>query len=585
MIQGPPLPQIEYRTLHEVLAAAACTRHGLTFVDMQEQETRLSYEDAYRRARRAARVLVGLGVRPGDRVAIGVPTSPRFMDAFFGVLLAGAVPAPFHPAPRAGRRDDYDARITCMLRQIGACLVLVDAATSAPTGALEAVRPELGCRSVQELFRDEAHEEAEIAVHADSLGLIQFSSGSTGTPRGVALSHRSLVAQSAMLAAVFGRGGASVDKMVTWLPLYHDMGLIGCILAPMYMQIPIVVMAPEVFIAQPRLWLRAVSRHGGTLTGAPNFAYELCMRRIPEADLAEIRLHTLRHAFNGAEPVSPELMDDFSRRFARCGLRPEGVLRPAYGLAEAALAVTYPTRAHGPVGRLAVDLAVLAREGRVIEGSRLLASVGPPAPGVALEIRDDEGRVVPDRRVGRILVRSPSLMDGYFADGQATAEVMAGEWLDTGDTGFVNAGELFVTGRAKDLVIIRGANYPAQQLEDCLAGLKSLRPGWVVAAGFVPDGGVGEELLILVERDVVADDAAIVKQIRSRILETIGVRAHTVLLLRRGTLRRTSSGKIRRRDALQRFLAGEFASDAPEASGREPDDDCSGLKFGSSRSA
>jgi fatty-acyl-CoA synthase len=565
MIQGPPPPLTNHCTLNEVLAAAACTDHGLTLVDMREEETWLSYRDMYRRARRAAGVLVGLGVRPGDRVAIGVPTSPRFMDAFFGTLLAGAVPAPFYPAPRAGRRDDYDVRVTSMLRRIGARLIVTDDVASAAP-ALEGARPDLGVRSVQDLFTVQSREEIEVAVGPEALGLVQFSSGSTGTPRGVALSHRSLVAQSAMLAATFGQGSTSVDKMVTWLPLYHDMGLIGCVLAPLYMQIPVIVMAPEVFITRPPLWLRAISRHGATLTGGPNFAYELCVRRISEADLAEIRLDTLRHAFNGAEPVSPALMESFSRRFARCGLRQHGVLRPAYGLAEAALAVTYSVRGQRPIRQLAVDLTVLAREGRAVEGAHAVASVGSPVPGVTLEIRDEQGRDLPDRRVGRLFVNSPSLMDGYFADGQATSEVMSGGWLDTGDLGFVDEGELFITGRAKDLVIIRGANYPPQQFEDCLVGLKSLRPGWVVAAGFVPDGGVSEELLILAERDrdAAVDDEIMAKQIRTRILEATGVYAHTILLLRRDTLRRTSSGKIRRRDAVQRFLAGEFTRSAPD---------------------
>ncbi len=571
MIQGPPLRDPKYSTLHEVLAAAGRTEHGLTFVGMHEEETWLSYGEMVRRARQAARALVELGIRPGDRVVIGVPTSPRFMDAFFGTVLAGAVPAPCHPSPRAGRLDDYALRISRMLGVIGARLILADATTRGVLeAAVAAARPELGCRVVEELVANTAREGAEVAVHTEALGLIQFSSGSTSTPKGVALTHRSLVAQMAMLDVMFGEQRFPADRMVTWLPLYHDMGLIGCLLTPLYMQIPIVIMAPEVFIARPLVWLRAITRHGGTLTGAPNFAYELCMRRIPEAELAGLGLHTLRQAFNGAEPVSAALMEAFARRFARCGLGQQGVLRPVYGLAEAALAVTYPTRERSPARWLAVDPGVLAREARVVEGPRKLSSVGAPVPGVHVQIRDDAGDDLPERRLGRIFVKSPSLMQGYFADPPATAAVLAGGWLDTGDLGFVDAGELFIAGRAKDLVIIRGANYPPQEFEERLAGLEVVRPGWVVAAGFTPEGSESEELLILAERnhDLEAGDPAAVRAIRRAILEATGVRAHTVLMLPRGTLRRTSSGKIRRRDALQRFLAGEFARSDPWVPGR-----------------
>lgn len=566
MIHGPPLPDVKYSTLHEVLAAAAYTEHGLTFVGMHEEESWLSYREMYRRARRVARALVELGIRPGDRVAIAVPTSPFFMDAFFGTVLAGAVPAPCHPSPRAGRTDDYEARISRMLRVIGTRLILADAPARAVLEAAVAVaRPELGCRLVEELVPNAAHEEAEVAADAEALGLIQFSSGSTSTPRGVSLPHRSLIAQMAMLDVMFGEERIAADKMVTWLPLYHDMGLIGCLLTPMYMQIPVVIMAPEVFIARPPVWLRAISRHGGTLTGAPNFAYELCMRRVPEPELAGLRLHTLRQAFNGAEPVSATLMQAFSRRFARCGLGQQSVLRPVYGLAEASLAVTYPTCQRGPARWLGVDPDVLAREGRVTAGPRKLSSVGTPVPGVYIQIRDDAGNDRPERRLGRIFVRSPSLMQGYFADPRATAEALSDGWLDTGDLGFVDAQELFIAGRAKDLVIIRGANYPPQEFEDCLADLEVVRPGWVVAAGFIPEGSESEQLLILAERneDPEAGDAAAVRAIRRSILEATGVHAHTVLMLPRGTLRRTSSGKIRRREALQRFLARELPQSVP----------------------
>lgn len=556
MIRGRPLPAVKYATLHAVLAAAAGSEHALTFVDIREQETRLAYREVYRRARRVAHALVELGIRPGDRVAVGIPTSPGFMDAFFGVLLAGAVPAPLCPAPRAGRGEEHQMHLTRMLRAIEARLLLADACTGPGlAGAAEAAGAALGMRLVEGLT-DIAGPEVEVAVEPAALGLIQFSSGSTSAPRGVALPHRALVTQLAMLDAVFGEGREREDVMVSWLPLYHDMGLIGCLLTSMYMRIPLVLMAPEVFIARPQLWLRAVSRHRGTLTGAPNFAYELCMRRIPESELAALELGSLRQVFNGAEPVSAALMEAFARRFAECGLRQDGVLRPVYGLAEATLAVTYPPRR--AVRWLGVDPSVLAREGRVVPGPRKLTSVGPAVPGVEIEIRDERREALPEGQLGRIFVRTPSRMQGYFADPGATAGVLAGDWLDTGDLGFIAQGELFIAGRARDLVILRGANYPPQDFEDCLAEVEAVRPGRVVAAGFIPEDSESEQLLVLAERYGETDDTAAVTRIRRTILEATGVRAHTIVMLPGGTLRRTSSGKIRRRDALERFLAGAF---------------------------
>jgi fatty-acyl-CoA synthase len=561
MIHGQTLPEVKFSTVNELLAAAARTEHGITFVDIQEKDTWVSYREVYQQARRMAHVLIQLGVRPGDRVGIGIPTSPNFTTAFFGTLLAGAVPAPLYPSPRIGRLEDYYANITRMLSTVGARLILADAFTfTVLKPAAEMARPELGCRMLEECLPDTAQAEAEAPVTPDMLGLIQFSSGSTNTPKGVAVSHRSLVTHVAMLSIVFTDSGTEGNKMVSWLPLYHDMGLIGCFLSAIYMRIPAVLMAPDTFITQPRIWLRAISRHEGTITVAPNFAYELCLRRLPDEELEKLQLHTLRYALNGAEPVSVSLMEAFSQRFARCGLKQQGILRPVYGLAETTLAVTHPRTPRAPIRSLRVDATVLAQEGRIVEGRRKLASVGGPMPGVSIQIRDEAGHELPDHRVGRIFVKTVSPMQGYFNNPEATAQAIFGEWIDTGDLGFIHEGELFICGRVKDLVIIRGANHPPEHFEECLHKVKGVRPGWAVAAGFIPPGKESEELLILAERggDSAEEDALVEKQIRQTVLDATGIRAHTILLLPKGTLRRTSSGKIRRQDAIQRFLTGEL---------------------------
>ena len=556
VLEGAAPPRPPVHTLHAVLAAAAATDAGIVFVDSREHEATLSYRDLYARARRMAHALRELGVAPGDRVGIAVPTSIDFMDAFFGTILAGGVAAPLCSAPRFRRDDGYATGISRQLASIGAHVCLADPRTLTALGESAAAHS-LQVYTPQDLL-ERSDAEAEVEVPPNALALIQFSSGSTSAPKGVALSHDALVMQTAMLDVIFGEPSPVDPVMVSWLPLYHDMGLIGTLLLPLFMKIPAVLLTPEAFITRPLTWLRAISRHRGTITTAPNFAYELCLQRIPDPVAAGVRLDSLRRALNGAEPVSVSVMERFHARFSPCGLR-DGALRPVYGLAEAALAVTHPVIPRDPVRSLSVDSDTLARDARVVPGARRIASVGQPMPGVTIQVRDADGRSLSEREVGRIFVTSPSLMQGYFGDPHATAQVLSSGWLDTGDIGFVDDGELYIAGRAKDLVIIRGANHPPQDFEECVDGCEGIRQGRVVAAGFIPDGEETEALVILAERaSPHVDDSAIEKQIRAAILERMGVRAHTVALLPKGTLRLTTSGKLRRRDALQRFLTKEL---------------------------
>jgi acyl-CoA synthetase (AMP-forming)/AMP-acid ligase II len=557
-VNGPPLPRPKHRTVNESLAASATSGTGLTFVDLAERETFHSYEAIRARARRTAGALRARGVAPGDRVALVLPTSPAFVDAFFGVLLAGAVPVPLYPPVRLGRLAEYLAATSRMISAVGARLVLADAATRRLLGkSIESSRPALGCLTPEELGEGG---ELEVSVEPEDLGLIQFSSGSTAEPRPVALSHASLLAQLAALRALLPAEEAVPQKGVSWLPLYHDMGLIGCLLQAVYYPGQLVLIPPELFLAKPALWLRAIARHRATISVAPSFAFALCARKVRDEELSGSDLSSWRHALCGAEPVSPDSLDKFARRFAPFGLDPRS-LRPVYGLAEAALAVTF-TPAGREVRSLHVDPARLAAAGDVVDGARAVASVGTPVPGTDVEVRDPDGRALEERRVGRIFVRGPSVMAGYFGQPAATASVLAGSWLDTGDLGFVAGGELYVCGREKDVIVIRGANHQPQEFEECLAGLEFVRAGCAVALGFVPDGEDGEQLLVLAERARATglddDDARTIDAIRRAILARTGIRPHTVRLLAPGTIPRTSSGKLRRNEALRRFLARQL---------------------------
>jgi acyl-CoA synthetase (AMP-forming)/AMP-acid ligase II len=559
ILRGPPRPPARFPTLAHALRAAVGHPSGVTFVDLSEREAFLSWGEVLSRAERAAAALAALGIRRGDRVAIVLRTEPAFLDAFLGSWLAGAVPVPLYPPVRLGRMDEYVRSTSRMLQVSGARLVVSRGAVKRLLGrAVELAGPELGCRDAEELLQGPARLEGEVLP--DDLALVQFSSGSTVDPKPVALTHAALSAQIDALTAAVTPGPK--DALVSWLPLYHDMGLIGAPLGAMSYPGPLVLIPPEHFLARPALWLRAIARHGGTLSAAPSFAWAYAADRVKDEELAGLSLASWRFALDGAEQVSGEAMRRFAARFQRFGFDPAALV-PVYGLSEAALAVTFGRRGRPLQGRR-VDPVVLARDRIAVPGEREIASVGTPVPGVEVEVRDERGHPLPAGRLGRIHVRGPSLMREYLGDPAATAQALRGGWLDTADLGFVWDGELYVHGRAKDVVVVRGANHAPEEFEAALEGVPGVRPGCAVAAGFAPDGAGGEALLLLVERRKRAaePDHAIEVAVRSAVLERTGIAPHTIRVLEPGTLPRTSSGKLRRAEAARRFAAGELSPPA-----------------------
>ncbi|WP_227027579.1 fatty acyl-AMP ligase [Corallococcus soli] len=541
-----------------MLRATSHTSLGLVFVDASERETSLPWAHVYRRAKRAAAGLARLGVKPGERVALLLPTSPAFMDAYFGTLLAGAVPVPLYPPVRLGRLDEYHRATARMLQVTGVVAVLTDTRVRLLLGpSVEAARPRLGCHTVDAVMHGD--EDLEVEVGPEALGLIQFSSGSTVAPKPVALTHGALVAQVAALEAAMPVAAGVTPVGVSWLPLYHDMGLIGCVLSALYYPGSLVLIPPETFLVKPALWLRALSRHRGFVSPAPNFAYGLCLKRVKDAELQGVDLSGWHHALNGAEPVSADTLRRFAERFEKWGFSARA-LRPVYGLSEASLAVTFPPAGRGP-RELGVEPNVLAREGLAREGTRTLVSVGAPVAGFEVQVRGEDGAELPERRVGRVFAKGPSVMRGYFEDAEATERALTGDgWLDTGDLGFGVDGELYLTGRAKDLVIIRGANHAPQAFEEPLGAVEGVRTGCAVALGFTPEDSQDEALLILAERAAPGNEASVEADIRSAVVAATGVQPHTVRILEPGTLPRTSSGKLRRGEALRRYLTGELTA-------------------------
>jgi acyl-CoA synthetase (AMP-forming)/AMP-acid ligase II len=553
ILSGPPLPAPRRAVLAGALADAASHPSGVTFVDLREREVRVPWAEVADRAARAAAALAALGVAPGDRVGIVLRTEPAFLDAFFGAWLAGAVPVPLYPPVRLGRMDEWIASTARMLAVSGARVVVSGGATRRLLGAaVERARPPLGLRDAGDLLG-----EARLAraPAPRGLGLVQFSSGSTVDPKPVALSHRALAAHIDALVAATSPGPA--DVLVSWLPLYHDMGLIGGLLAAMTYPGPLVLIPPEHFLARPALWLRAVARHRGTLSAAPSFAYAYAAERVRDEDLAGLSLASWRLALDGAEAVSADALRRFAARFAPFGLDRRALV-PVYGLSEAALAVTFAPRRDAPLVR-GVDPVALARDGQVRPGAREVASVGTPVPGVDVEVRGARGEAAGPGRLGAIHVRSASLMEGYLGAPEATARAVRDGWLDTGDLGFVDGGELFVCGRAKDVVVVRGANHAPEEFEAALAGVEGLRPGCAVAVGAPAAGGEGLVLLAERGRGAREDDGALAARAREAVLARTGIAPDAVRILAPGTLPRTSSGKLRRAEARRRLEAGALA--------------------------
>ena len=548
--------------VERLLALRGCARYGARFVGRSGAAAFYPYDTILTRALTAAAAFQDRGIRAGDRIAIILPTSVGFLDAFLGALLAGAIPAALYPPVRLGRLDEYYARTRYMLQAVGTRLLVTDSRIGRLLGrAAEGVSSLDATLDVSALGGAAAASWRRPDVDPDAPAFLQFSSGTTVEPKAVMISHVNALANLAMIDTLFRdvTDEEAEQGGVCWLPLYHDMGLLGCMLLGLYHPGTITYINPEHFIVQPALWLKTLSQYRAVCSPAPDFAYGVCVSKIRDEELEGVDLSHWRYALNGAEPIDVDSMHRFSARFARWGFKPEA-MTPVYGLAEAGLAVTFSDAATPPrveeFDRDRLASTGVARPGK----GRRLPSVGRPMPGLQVEIRDEHDRPRPDGEVGTIMVAGPSITRGYFGNPDLTAQLLRGGWLDTGDLGFIQQGELYITGRKKDLIIIRGRNFAPQEIEALATGAAGLRTGCIVAGGLVVDGE-GEQLIVLAEKDARSDraDEELAADIHGRILQGIGLTPRTVEVLRPGTLPRTSSGKLRRAAAIQAFAAGELA--------------------------
>lgn len=549
------------QTLIEALErAAAEDRLHLDLLDGRDQSHDLGYRDVLTGARRWAAWLANRGLKRGDKVIVLLPTGAEFVFAFYGVQMAGGVPVPCAPPYTFGGLEKYVANLGHVVRDCRATFFVTTARLKRAVGEVLGDRHSTVKHLVLDTdVTDEPLRTAGLpSLDGEDTAFLQYTSGTTGRPKGVVLTHRNLLANAWGIG--LGLGMTPADVGMSWLPLFHDMGLIGVLLTSLYWRFPVHVMAPETFVLHPHRWLTNITRFRVTLSPAPNFAYHLCLRRVTEEQQAKLDLSSWRIALNGAEPVDHETVQAFGRRFGAVGFGGKTLL-PVYGMAENSLAATFPDIENPYVVRR-LDRAAIEQERRVVRanGSPVLpyhaVSVGYPLGGQEVAIVDEAGRVLDENQVGEIVVRGPSTTRGYFENPEESARVLRSGWLHTGDLGFLSERQLFVTGRTKDLIIVRGRNHYPYDIERVAEQVDGVRKG-CLAAFAVANSETGTEDIVLVaetrETDKTARDR-IVKEINAELLASLGVRADHVVLAPPKSIPKTSSGKVQRSAARQRYL-------------------------------
>jgi 1-acyl-sn-glycerol-3-phosphate acyltransferase len=579
---------IRYRGVHDADRA-----HLIISEDTEQGEhvCTLTFGELAATAQKCAEELARRGVPAGGRVSLMLPTSRQFFICYAGILLAGAVPVPIYPPFRADRIEEYAERQSAILNNAEVCLLLTFRRAEAVAKLLQPrVKSLLGVADAEKLL-EAAEKEPPPAPGAlpaflsgsrlrkgNDIALLQYTSGSTGDPKGVTLTHTNLLANMRAIAEAVQMGPEDVG--ISWLPLYHDMGLIGAWLTLLLHGVPLVVMSPLAFLTRPERWLQAVSKYKGTIAAAPNFAYELCVRKISDKAMEGVDLSSWRVALNGAEPVNPETLERFTSRFSKFGFRRESML-PVYGLAEASLGVTFPPLYRGPkVDR--VERETFTTQGRAVpskaedETAITFVSSGMALPRHEVLIADKAGDEAPERTEGFLWFRGASATSGYYKNDEATAALFAGgpangsgeyPWVNSGDRAYQADGEIYITGRVKDIIIKGGRNLYPHEVEELGSRVEGIRKGCVVAFGLKGEGTGTEKLVIVAEsrEEDRGKRAAVVASINEEVSKGLGLPADRVELIPPGSIPKTSSGKLRREETKQLYLAGTLSSAKPPA--------------------
>lgn len=523
---------------------------------------RLSYAELLSESQAYAAGLRAHGHEPGEAVAIMLPTGVEYLSSFIAILLAGGIPVPIYPPARVAQIEDHFRRQAGILTNARVTTLITFDRAKQVTRLLASLVESL--KTV--VTADELGGHGTLLnispVTPDNIAFLQYTSGSTGNPKGVVLTHGNLISSlDAMRRALEVN---SSDVFVSWLPLYHDMGLIGAWLGSIVYGFPLVLMSPLSFLRRPERWLKAIQDYGGTISGGPNFAFELCVRRVRDEDIEGLDLSGWRLAFNGAEPVSPSTLSAFAERFEPYGFK-RRALTPVYGLAEATLGVAFTPVNRGPrIDRVKRD--VLARTGKAVpadaEDSECAeyVSCGVPIPEFEVRIVDDTGHEAGEREEGALEFKGPATTSGYFRNPEPTESLFHDEWLVSGDRGYIAEGEVYVTGRTKDVVIRGGRNIYPYELEEGIADIAGVRRGCVAVFG-VSEAESGTERLVVVAetRENDASRKSVMREaIGSLTQDVLGMPADDIVLVAPRTVLKTSSGKIRRSAVRELYETGRL---------------------------
>jgi fatty-acyl-CoA synthase len=540
------------------------TGRGFVFVKPDGTERFCSFHEIHAEASRRGAHLAARGVAKGDRVAMVIPDGDEFVLSFLGAIFAGGVPVPIYPQLSFKNVESYHDTVAHIATASGAKILLTTPTTKPYVDPVLPRVPALRTLATVDELAAPAPGPLDVKVTPEDVAFLQFTSGSTSRPKGVVVTHGNLAwnAESFMIHGL--AKDSSIDKGVSWLPLFHDMGLIGFVIGPLFTDIPVVFLPTASFVRAPRLWLDTIHKHRGTITYAPNFAYALVTKRLKEKDIAGLDLSCVKIAGCGAEPIQAKTLREFAEKTKPAKFDPKAFL-PSYGMAEATLAITFVPHSTGMRTDVVDPKAMQEGRAKPVEPSTPSATsasevvdCGRPFPEHLVAIVDEDGNRLGERQVGQIISRGPSTTSGYWNEPELTAAAWKksfdGEvWLHTGDLGYVADGGLYICGRIKDIIIIRGRNFYPQDIEWVVSELPGVRRGNVVAFGVDVDG---EEQLVICAEAFQSDAAGLAEQITQAIAAQVGLAVHKVEIVPQGSLPRTSSGKPQRRKTKQMLLDG-----------------------------
>ncbi len=547
--------------LPAVLVRASNQTNAVRFVARNKDVLNLSYREILRRVCLVADNLKILGIQPGNRVAIILKTSPEFYDAFWGILWVGAIPVTIAP-PNFAIQSEYAKRTANMLKKVDVSLVLTTKhLLNRIAYIVQDAFPETGCKSIEDMLDHSEPLPGYYPVDGDEIALIQFSSGTEAEPKPIALTHRQILANVQAIIDLITSHNPGKPIGACWLPLYHDMGLIGCLVTATVLSCDMIYLAPETFVSNPASWLQIISKYRVTVSPAPNFAYGMCADNIDDTDINGLDLSCWRLALNGGEFIAESTLNRFISRFQPVGFNPNAMI-PVYGLAEAALAVTgskIMNRFH--VERFSSESLFSGKVKHSDCGVPLIC-LGAPLASFELRITNNNNEQLPEGVIGKLLVKGPSIMKGYFRDEAATNSVISDGWLDTGDDGFLLNGKLFLYGRRKDHIVINGRNHSSQIVEDAAEAVLNRR-NISAAVGIGPEQGQIETMSVFIERErhiSLKDDQNVAERVYKSICDITGLLPEKIILVPAKTLPRTTSGKIQRKEIIRQFHSGTIAS-------------------------